>query len=94
MLLIHPSIAMIVYGAITEQSIVQLFIAGVFPGLILSALFISYIAIRAIWNPSIAPVSEIFTWKERIKLTAIIAHIISVVIMVLGLIYAGIATPT
>ncbi len=93
-LLIPPSIAMIVYGSITEQSIGQLFIAGVFPGLLLSALFMSYIAIRAIRNPSIAPVSETFTWKERIKRTAKIAPIISVIILVLGLIYTGIATPT
>jgi C4-dicarboxylate transporter, DctM subunit len=93
-LLIPPSIAMIVYGALTEQSIGHLFIAGVLPGLLLSALFMAYIAISAIKNPPIAPHIQDLTLKEKINRTIKISPIIFVVVVVLGLIYLGISTAT
>lgn len=93
-LLIPPSIVMIVYGAVTAESIGQLFLGGILPGLMLSALFMLYIGFRAIRTPSIAPPSRSFTWHDRwiglIKLSPIAA----VILLVLGLIYMGITTPT
>lgn len=93
-LLIPPSIAMIVYGAITEQSIGQLFIGGIFPGLMLSVLFMFYIGMRAIRNPSIAPASRTSSWIEMVKSTTKIIPIVCIIMLILGLIYTGITTPT
>ena len=54
-LLIPPSIMLIVYGVLAQQSISRLFIAGVLPGIMIILIFMTYIAIRAKLNPSLAP---------------------------------------
>jgi tripartite ATP-independent transporter DctM subunit len=54
-ILIPPSIAMIVYGTFAETSIAKLFLAGIVPGLVLTGLFMLYVGIRAVLNPSLAP---------------------------------------
>ncbi len=93
-LLIPPSIVLIVYGAITAESIGQLFLGGIIPGLMLSALFMLYIGAAAIRRPSIAPVGRSYSWRERgIGLVEIIPVAV-VILLVLGLIYMGITTPT
>lgn len=92
--LIPPSISFIIYGVITQTSIVRLFMAGVFPGLLLSALFMSYIAIRVTLNPSLAPDEPRVPWKERLLGTAEMFPIALLMFIVLGGIYAGIMTPT
>src|SRR5690606_15750276 len=54
-ILIPPSIAMILYGSLTEVSIAKLFMAGVLPGLLLAGLFMVYVAVRALLRPELAP---------------------------------------
>jgi TRAP-type C4-dicarboxylate transport system permease large subunit len=54
-ILIPPSLAMIVYGAFTETSVAKLFMAGVVPGAVLTALFMAYIAVHALVRPQDAP---------------------------------------
>lgn len=93
-LLIPPSIVLIVYGAMTAQSIGQLFLGGFLPGLMLSGLFMAYIGMRAIRYPSIAPPSRVYSWKQRITGSVKVIPIFITIGMVLGLIYAGITTPT
>jgi len=93
-LLIPPSIAMIVYGAITTESIGQLFMGGILPGIMLSFLFMSYIGVTAIRRPSIAPPSRAYSWDERIKGALEIIPMFITIGLVLGLIYTGITTPT
>ena len=93
-LLIPPSIALIVYGALTNTSIGSLFAGGIIPGLMISGLFISYIAILAILRPSVAPASRIYTWEQRIKGLLKVLPASFVILIVLGSIYTGIATPT
>lgn len=92
--LIPPSISFIIYGVITQTSIVRLFMAGVFPGLLLTFLFMSYIAIRVTFNPSLAPQEPRVTWKDRLLGTAEMFPIAALMLIVLGGIYAGIMTPT
>ena len=58
-ILIPPSINMIVYGAITESSVGQLFAGGILPGIMLSGMFMAYIAIRILKNRSLAPKEEV-----------------------------------
>ena len=54
-ILIPPTIAMIVYGTFTETSVAKLFMAGVMPGLLLTAMFMAYIAVHALLKPEVAP---------------------------------------
>ena len=95
--LIPPSVMMIVYAMVARESVGRLFAGGIFPGLLLSALFITYIAIRSYLQPHIAPAlppEERVTWKEKfIFLRAVILPII-LIVSVLGSIFAGVATPT
>jgi tripartite ATP-independent transporter DctM subunit len=93
-ILIPPSIAMIIYGTFTETSITKLFMAGLIPGLVLVALFMIYVGIRCIINPSLAPqekdqivVSWLQTAADILPFSLLIAGVMT------GL-YTGIVTPT
>src|SRR6266536_1496778 len=94
-LLIPPSIIMIVYGVSANVSIAQLFIAGVIPGILLASLFSGYIVVWAMLHPAAIPAAT-RRWTIAEKLGAS-RHLIPVVLLiglVLGSIYAGIATAT
>lgn len=94
-ILIPPSMPMLIYGIISNVSIGQLFIAGILPGLMLASLFSGYIAIRCYFNPSLVPSSgEQFTWRDRLYGLYKITPVTLLIIMVLGSIYTGMATPT
>ena len=92
--LIPPSIAFIIYGVITETSIVRLFMAGVFPGLLLTGLFMAYIGLRVVFNRSLVPEEDPVSWRNRLLGTVEILPIACLMILVLGGIYAGVMTPT
>jgi C4-dicarboxylate transporter DctM subunit len=104
-MLIPPSVLMIVWGILTEQSIGQLFAAGVFPGLLLMGLFLVYILAVAVMNPDVVggrgaqvagpgpgeePEEEVSTTQFMISLFGIIA----VIVAVLGGIWFGVFSPT
>jgi len=92
-LLIPPSIVMIVYGVQAEVSISKLFMAGVLPGLLIAALYIGYVAVRSLLDPSIAPRGEDdATGLGRALLN--LAPVLGLIVIVLGAIYSGIATPS
>jgi tripartite ATP-independent transporter DctM subunit len=94
-LLIPPSIIMIVYGVAANVSIAQLFIAGVVPGVLLATLFSGYIAVWALLHPGAIPATANRTTLGQ-KLCAS-RHLLPVMLLigvVLGSIYAGIATAT
>jgi C4-dicarboxylate transporter, DctM subunit len=94
-LLIPPSIIMIVYAAAAQVSIIRLFIAGIFPGLLLIALFMGYIALRSILQPSMVPeIREQVTWSERIRALKDLVPVIALIVAVIGSIYTGLATAT
>jgi tripartite ATP-independent transporter DctM subunit len=94
-ILIPPSIALIIYGTIMETSIGQLFVAGIIPGIVLALMFSGYIIVRVILKPSTAPRSEVkVSWKERFTVLMGVIPILSLIVLVLGGIYAGIFTPT
>ncbi|HEX78191.1 MAG TPA: TRAP transporter large permease subunit [Dehalococcoidia bacterium] len=97
--LIPPSLLMILYGAMTGDSIGKLFAGGITCGLVLSGLYITYIAIRAGINPSLAPPlpreeRAAVSWGQRFLMLRGIILPIFVILLVLGSIFAGIATPT
>ncbi len=91
--LIPPSGGMIIYAVLTEQSIGRLFMAGVFPGVILSLLFIFAIYITVLRNPEAGPPGPKSDWKARFKALAAAAPIIGVVLATIGGMYTGFFTP-
>ena len=93
-ILIPPSIPMIVYGAMTGQSVGTLFIAGILPGLMLAGLFSLYIVVAAARKPGIAPSLGRVTWWERLVALKGVAPSALLIIVILGGIYTGIVTPT
>ena len=93
--LIPPSLIMIVYAILAEVSIGKMFMAGILPGLLLAGIYSSYIIYRGIRNPEIAPrTQESYSWKERIVGLKDITPVLVLILMVLGSIYGGVATPT
>ncbi len=95
--LIPPSILMIVYAMIAEESVGKLFAGGVLPGLLLFVLVSTYIGVRCFLQPSLAPPlppEERVNLREKIKALRSIFLPMMIVIMVLGSIMMGIATPT
>ncbi len=94
-LLIPPSIIMIVYGVAAEVSIAKLFIAGVFPGIMLATLFMGWIVVWALLNPDLVPpATEKASFGQKIYASRHLTPIVLLIILVLGSIYAGIATAT
>jgi tripartite ATP-independent transporter DctM subunit len=94
-LMIPPSIAMIVYGVLAEASILELFIAGVVPGLVLAALYSGWIVYRALTDPSIQPAAgERPTWRERIVALRDLGPVVFLIVAVIGSMYAGLASVT
>jgi tripartite ATP-independent transporter DctM subunit len=92
--IIPPSVVLIILGILTEQSIGQLFLAGIIPGLIIALFFMGIIYGWAKINPAIAPRSERSTWGARIRSLPEVFWIIVVFIMVVGGIMRGFFTPT
>lgn len=97
-LLIPPSSIMIIYGVLAQESVLRLFAAGVFPGLLLAGLFMGYIAVCAIVRPSIVPEAErkldAMPMGQRLVATVHLLPVLSLVILVMGSMYMGLATPT
>ena len=94
-LLIPPSIALIVYGVITNNSIGQLYMAGFFPGLMLALLFMLYIVAFSLVRPNLVSRDDLtYNWKDRIMGLLKILPTAGLIFLVLGLIYLGVSTPT
>lgn len=98
-ILIPPSVVTVVYAVTAGLSIGKLFIGAVGPGLLLSSLYIMYIAIRCWINPKLGPAPPLeerarVTWSDRIRVLRSVALPALLVLAVLGTIYFGIATPT
>ncbi len=94
-LLIPPSIIMIVYGVAADVSITRLFVAGIIPGLMIIALFMGFVAIWSILNPSKVPQKDPpKSLMQKIKASGSLIPVTLLIIGVMGSIYMGIASPT
>ena len=93
-ILIPPSISMVIYGVLAEESIGRLYLAGFIPGFLLSGVFmlIIYLAAR-IW-PGIAPREAAPSWGVRLLGLLSLFPVVILMFLVLGTIYLGVATPT
>jgi C4-dicarboxylate transporter DctM subunit len=92
-ILIPPSLPMIVYGFITEESVIALFLAGIGPGIFLIGLFIVFSIIYAQFFGGYTP-SAPASWAERRRSLIKVAPTIGLAALILGGIYTGIFTPT
>ena len=94
-ILIPPSIIMILYGNMAEVSIGKLFAGGMIPGILLAAIFVAYIAVRCFFQPGLGPaVEERYTWGDKFRSLNGVIFPLALVVLVLGVIYTGVATPT
>ncbi|MCP4578802.1 MAG: TRAP transporter large permease subunit [Deltaproteobacteria bacterium] len=96
-ILIPPSVTMILYALLARESVGKLFAGGLVPGLILAGLFVTYIGIRCLIQPHLAPalpVEERPDWREKLRSLKAILGPGALILVVLGSIYAGICTPT
>ncbi len=92
-ILIPPSTGMIIYAILTEQSIGKLFIAGVLPGILLTALFIFAISIVTRLDPAKGPAGPKTSFGEKLSSLRNASTIVGVVLVTIGGIYVGWFTP-
>jgi len=92
--LIPPSAPFILYGFITSTPISSLFIAGILPGIMLSALFILGIAFMCWRNPAMGPPGPSFSWKERITSLKGVGGALVLFLVVMGGLFVGVFTPS
>lgn len=92
--MIPPSIGFIMYGFLTEQSIAKLFIAGLLPGLMLSAMFLLTILIMCKRKPELGPAGPSFSWREMLRsLKGVLGMGLLFLLVFVGL-YIGVFTPS
>ncbi|MEA2014484.1 MAG: TRAP transporter large permease [Thermodesulfobacteriota bacterium] len=93
-ILIPPSVIFIVYGILTEQSIGRLFMAGLFPGLILSLLFILTIAIWTCVRPELGPKGPKASLREKLASLSGLIETAILFVLIMGGLFCGFFTPT
>src|ERR671931_766475 len=95
-ILIPPSVMAIVYAVVAQQSLGELLVGSIFPGFLLSGLYIAYILIRCYINPKLGPAlppEERVSTREKLRLLQNTIAPILLILLVLGVIFVGIATP-
>ena len=95
-ILIPPSVMAIVYAVVAQQSLGELLVGSIFPGFLLSGLYIAYILIRCYINPSLGPalpLEERVSTREKFRLLRNTIAPLLLIVLVLGVIFVGIATP-
>jgi tripartite ATP-independent transporter DctM subunit len=93
-ILIPPSVTLIVFGIITEQSIGKLFLAGLIPGLMIAFFFICIIYVWCRMNPHLGPKGEMSSWRQRIASLPEALWVVGVFLLVIGGLMYGFFTPT
>jgi len=95
-ILIPPSILAIIYAVVAEQSVGELFIGAVFPGLLLSGLYVAYVTIRCYINPELGPpipVEERINFRQKMALLRKMGAPIILIMVVFAALFSGAATP-
>jgi len=93
-ILIPPSLMMILFGLWTETSIGRLFVAGIIPALIMTALFCVYIVVRCKRNPQDGPAGPAFPLREKLASLVKLIPVTVIFLIVMGGIYTGLFTPS
>lgn len=90
--LIPPSVILIFYAMLTEQSLARLLLAGAFPGILSALIYLLAIYLRVKLSPKIAPQKIHFSWREKLQSLPALAGILFIVTFVIGGMYIGIFT--
>jgi len=93
-IMIPPSVLMVIYGFIAEESIGALLLAGILPGLLQAISYVIMLFIRFKYNPELGPPVTGITWPERIRSLKGIWGMVVLILFVMGSMYTGLATPT
>ncbi len=94
-LMIPPSLTLIVYGVTINESITKLFMAGIFPGLVLAAMFMAYVAVMSFVSKDFNPIPEpAMSFVEKVKNSRFLIPVICLILVVIGSMYLGFATAT
>ncbi|MCJ8309108.1 MAG: TRAP transporter large permease subunit [Rhizobiaceae bacterium] len=94
-LMIPPSLTLIVYGVTINESITKLFMAGVFPGLVLALMFMGYVAIMSKVSKDFDPTPEPkMSFAEKVQNSRFLLPVIALILLVIGSMYMGFATAT
>ncbi|MEM9248020.1 MAG: TRAP transporter large permease subunit [Pseudomonadota bacterium] len=94
-LMIPPSLTLIVYGVTINESITKLFMAGVFPGLVLAGMFMAYVAAMSVLSPGFNPKPEPhMTFGQKLANSRFLIPVILLILLVIGSMYMGFATAT
>lgn len=96
--LIPPSIVMIIYGVLSQTSVLKLFAAGLLPGLLLTLAFMAFVAVSAHFRPDIVgkvePVDQKTLWRARLTGLPSLLPFLVLILAILGSMYGGLASPT
>ncbi len=92
--MIPPSILLVIYGLLTEQSIGALFAAALLPGLLATLLYMIAVRLALAWRPELAPAREHHDWETRMRVLRDIWPVAVLFLLVIGGIYAGLFSPT
>ncbi|MEI2414664.1 TRAP transporter large permease [Orrella sp. JC864] len=93
-ILIPPSINLVLYGVLTNSSVPKLYLAGIVPGLLLAALFMLMVVIACVLRPQWGGRKIQASWGQRMKGLVHLLPPLGIFLLVVGSIYAGLATPT
>ncbi|GGJ98271.1 TRAP transporter large permease [Pseudomonas matsuisoli] len=93
-ILLPPSINLVLYGVLTNSSVPQLYLAGIVPGLLLAGLFMLVIVVACVLKPSWGGQRVTASWRERVTGLVHLLPPLGIFLLVVGSIYAGLATPT
>jgi C4-dicarboxylate transporter, DctM subunit len=93
-ILIPPSVILLLYGILTEQSIGKLFVAGFIPGIIQTIFYFFVIAGLTRLNPELGPRGERFNFREKMIALKGIGEVVTLFVLVIGGLYLGVFTPT
>jgi tripartite ATP-independent transporter DctM subunit len=93
-MLIPPSVALVVFGLLAQLNIGKLLVAGVVPGILITVTIVLTVYTLAVMNPKLAPLSPRVSTTEKIRLIKIIGPMLVLIMLVTGVIYTGMATPT
>lgn len=93
-ILIPPSINLVLYGVLTNSSVPKLYLAGIIPGFMLASLFILTIIIACVLKPEWGGKKIYASWGERFRSLVNLLPPLGIFFLVVGSIYAGLATPT
>ncbi|WP_028320876.1 TRAP transporter large permease [Desulfatiglans anilini] len=93
-MIMPPSVVLIVYGILTEQSIGALFVAGILPSIVVTLLFILCIYIYCLIKPKQGPRGEKFSWSQKFRSLTNMGDTLLIFVIVMGGLFLGIFTPT